>query len=116
MSTVFRPTVPIGQGEEAGPFSGTGNIDDMGWYEGNSGPSGARRTHPVGQKQPNQFGLYDMHGNVYEWCEGVYDETFYTRDVPSFDRLSTLGSGNRVNRGGCFDLNAMLCRSAARDG
>src|SRR4029077_2384609 len=47
-----------------GPFSGTGKLDDMGWYVDNSD----KRALRIGLKQPNQFGLYDMHGNVLEWC------------------------------------------------
>jgi formylglycine-generating enzyme required for sulfatase activity len=50
-----------------------GGIDDIAWYKGNSGNS----TQCVGTKEPNQFGIYDMLGNVWEWCSDIYDETVY---------------------------------------
>jgi len=73
----------------------------MGWYKENSG----RTSHPVGQKEPNEFGLYDMHGNVREWCQDVYDEKFYSktaRELTSTDPLCTSGSEFRVLRGGSW--------------
>jgi len=95
-----------------GPYAGTGNLDDMGWSRDNSGGN----SHAVGQKQPNQFGLHDMHGNVWEWCEDVLDNTFYSRkDVPGFDPLSTAGSESRVFRGGGWYFTAPLSRSAYRN-
>jgi len=94
----------------SGSYSGTGNLDDMGWYILNSGVV----IHPVGGKQANQFGLHDLHGNVYEFCEDVFDVGFYGKEVPGFDPLSTSGIGTRVIRGGSFNSLEVLHRSPER--
>ncbi len=90
-----------------GRFAGTGNLDDMGWYDDNSG----RETHEVGTKKPNQWGLYDMHGNVYEWCEDR------DGDYPSGDVTDPAGPDEgsaRVVRGGGWGIVARFCRGAFR--
>jgi formylglycine-generating enzyme required for sulfatase activity len=87
-----------------------GNLDAMGWYKSNAG----EKTHPVGAKQPNAWGLYDMHGNVWEWCLDFYDSGFYGKTT-GVDPVNT-GSGSLpVIRGGCWDDGASNCRSADRD-
>ncbi len=93
------------------PIAGTGKIGDMGWYDENGGNT----THPVGRKAPNGFGLYDVHGNVWEWCEDVYDERFYGKaESASLDPVSRVGSENRVFRGGSGVGVARRCRSSDR--
>lgn len=75
-------------------------LDDIAWYWDNSGST----THPVGQKQPNAWGLYDMTGNVYEWCSDRYDQDYYTVS-PSTDPQGpddSLKFRQRVYRGGSW--------------
>ena len=86
-----------------------GDLDAMGWYSSNSGSE----THPVGQKQANAWGLYDMHGNVWEWSQDWYG------DYPSgsvTDPTGPKGGSHRVIRGGGWNYYAQYCRSAIRNG
>jgi formylglycine-generating enzyme required for sulfatase activity len=71
-------------------------------------------TSPVGSFAPNGYGLYDMAGNVYQWCWDYYDESIYGNESPSDPRGPGAGA-SRVLRGGSWDSNAWLCRTSARD-
>jgi len=83
-----------------------GSLDAMGWHDGNSGS----QTHEVGTKRPNEWGLYDMHGNVWEWCSDCYG--LYHGDET--DPTGPTSGGGRVNRGGGWCNYARNCRSADR--
>jgi formylglycine-generating enzyme required for sulfatase activity len=89
-----------------GPYAGS--LDSLGWYASNSG----NMTHPVGTKQPNGFGLYDMHGNVWEWCRDWYSKDY--PQSPSEDPRGPTTGLYPVLRGGSWHHGAVNCRSAAR--
>ena len=91
-------------------------LNDFGWYGGLFGDGNAKAepyAHQVGKKQANPWGLHDMHGNVCEWCQDVYDERFYARS-PTSDPVNPSASGLRVLRGGGWVVTALGCRSAER--
>jgi formylglycine-generating enzyme required for sulfatase activity len=88
-------------------YTSESNLGDYAWYYANSGG----KTHPVGQKRPNGLGLYDMSGNVWQWCQDWYGN--YPSGSVTDPTGPSSGSG-RVNRGGSWILVAYGCRSAYR--
>jgi formylglycine-generating enzyme required for sulfatase activity len=85
-------------------------------YTYGRGKKGTFRQHimSVGSFPPNAFGLFDMHGNVWEWCQDAFAESFY-RDSPACDPRCYGAAGNqRVIRGGAWNMQPAHCRSAHR--
>ncbi len=90
-------------------YSGSNDISDVAWYDGNSG----NKTHAVGSKQANELGIYDMSGNVWEWCQdwhGSYSSSSQTNPI------GVKSGSYRVIRGEGWFSGARICRSSYRDG
>lgn len=95
-------------------FGGKEQLAQYSWYADNSD----KKTHPVGEKKPNKFGLYDMYGDVSVWCEDVYDPKYYATS-PATDPHGPANPGKdvkRVLRGGSWKATPDMCRATFRQG
>ncbi len=90
-------------------------LGDYAWYEKNAYNAGEKYAHQVGLKKPNAFGLYDMHGNVWEWCTDWYVPGSYSKTRQA-DPVGPASGDARVQRGGGWSSAVKRCRSAARIG
>jgi len=89
-------------------YSGSNNIDEVAWYKNNS----RDKSKPVGQKKPNQLGIHDMSGNLWEWCHDHFQEN--TNKIPKDGSPCLEESGDRVLRGGCFHNWDIHCTTTKR--
>jgi formylglycine-generating enzyme required for sulfatase activity len=88
-----------------------GRLPQYAWFRENAG----KTTQPVAQKKPNAWGLYDMHGNVAEWCNDVYESGYYAKS-PEVNPRGPADGEQYVLRGGAWNSRAEGCRSSARAG
>ncbi|MCB0840791.1 MAG: SUMF1/EgtB/PvdO family nonheme iron enzyme, partial [Bacteroidetes bacterium] len=110
-------------------YSGSDNLDEVGWFDENSkkskgwlqkmvyGENKNRSTRPVGNKNPNELGIYDMSGNVWEWCKDRYGESYYQTCLKQGAIENPTGPGEgdyRVIRGGSWNYPSGSCRSTYR--
>ena len=93
-------------------YSGTSDVNKLGeyaWYNGNS----SVKTHEVGTKKANAFGLYDMSGNVWEWCWNWFTNSYDAETERGSDPTGTSAGSGRVDRGGCW-ANGSICNVSYR--
>ncbi|MSU36436.1 MAG: formylglycine-generating enzyme family protein [Pedosphaera sp.] len=95
-------------------FGQSDKLRQHAWFAANAD----QKTHPVGQRKPNRWGLYDIYGNVSEWCEDIYSPTYY-KIIPAMDPQGPVNPGSdvkRVIRGGSWKSSPDACRTTARQG
>jgi formylglycine-generating enzyme required for sulfatase activity len=91
-------------------YAGEGNIADLGWYSGNAN----RHVHAVGLKRPNALGIYDLTGNVWEWCHDWYDKNYYPKTRNAENPPGPTSGEYRSLRGGAWNNSGKHCRVASR--
>jgi formylglycine-generating enzyme required for sulfatase activity len=92
-------------------YAGSDTVGDVAWYSGNSGST----PHPVATKDPNDWGLYDMSANVWEWVWDYYEATYYSSS-PSTDPAGPVSGSGRIDRGGSYLLTPSRARVSRRNG
>ena len=97
------------RGGESYKYSGSNDLNSVGWYWANAD----KKTHPIGEKKSNGYGIFDMSGNVREWCRDWYDGNYYKNSPKSNPKGPSSGS-SRVFRGGSWFGDADFCRCAFR--
>lgn len=93
-------------------YAGSDRLEEVGWFKKNSDG----RTQSVGKKKPNELSIFDMSGNIWEWCEDYWHENYIDAPVNGSARTSRSNNNHRVLRGGSWENTEVFCRITSRIG